>query len=177
MTAIVLRCLGAFEVTLDSQAVTAFPTDKIRALLAYLALTEAQPHRRELLAALFWPELPQAVAMTNVRVALYRLRETLAKVQPDAGDALLLTTRQTLQLNTAHLSVDVHTFQKLLATCATHAHAHLVACDDCLARFAQAIAHYRGELLAGLGLADAPAFEEWLLLQRETLHQIGRAHV
>ena len=53
MTSIVIRCLGAFEVTLHSQAVTAFPTDKIRALLAYLALTEAQPHRRELLAALF----------------------------------------------------------------------------------------------------------------------------
>ncbi len=178
MTAIVIRCLGAFEVTLASQAVTAFPTDKIRALLAYLALTEAQPHRRELLAGLFWPELPQAVAMTNVRVALYRLRETLEKVQPGADDALLLTTRQTLQLNTAHLWVDVHTFQKLLATCATHAHANLIQCDECKTRFVEAVVLYRAELLAGLGLADAPDFEEWLLLQRETLHQqaLGTLH-
>ncbi len=30
---------------------------------------------------------------------------------------------------------------------------------------------YHGELLAGFGLADAPAFEEWLLVRRETLHQ------
>ena len=38
-------------------------------------------------------------------------------------------------------------------------------------RLTQAADLYQGELLAGLALADAPAFEEWLLLRRESLHQ------
>jgi DNA-binding SARP family transcriptional activator len=61
--------LGAFEVSLNSLTVTAFPTDKIRALMAYLALETAQPHRREVLAGLLWPEMPQPMALTNLRLA------------------------------------------------------------------------------------------------------------
>ncbi|MCZ7670400.1 MAG: bacterial transcriptional activator domain-containing protein [Chloroflexi bacterium] len=33
-----------------------------------------------------------------------------------------------------------------------------------------AVSLYTGELMAGFSLADAPAFEEWLLAQRERLH-------
>ncbi|MFN8489013.1 MAG: BTAD domain-containing putative transcriptional regulator [Caldilineaceae bacterium] len=169
MTSLMLRCLGAFEVTLNEAPVTNFPTDKIRALLAYLALENAQP--RETLLGLFWPEIAQASAQNNLRVALHRLRETLDKAQPGAADQLVISTRQTLQLNVAVLRLDVATFQAQLDACATHAHPTLLGCDACLARLAQAVDLYRGELLVGLAVADAPAFEEWLLLRRETLHQ------
>lgn len=40
-----------------------------------------------------------------------------------------------------------------------------------LAQLAEAAALYQGELLANFGVADAPAFEEWLLLRREMLQQ------
>ncbi len=171
MLSLMLRCLGAFAVTLNDGVITGFPSDKIRAFLAYLALEKGQPLRRDALCALFWPELAPAAAQNNLRVTLHRLRETLQKAQPNLANALLVSNRQTVQLNPSLITVDVLTFQTLLATCATHAHPDLLGCAVCITRLAQAVELYRGELLAGVGLADAPAFEEWLLLQRETLHQ------
>src|SRR5262245_58995025 len=108
---VVLRCLGTFEVTVHMTPVAAFPTDKIRGLLAYLALeshTEigargSRPHRREALASLFWPDMADSLALANLRLALHRLRQTLDRAAPGAADALLTITRQTVQLNPAAL--------------------------------------------------------------------------
>ncbi|MCE7981157.1 MAG: hypothetical protein DYG89_08200 [Caldilinea sp. CFX5] len=171
MIVVQLRTFGAFEVSLSATTVTAFPTDKIRALLVYLAVEQSRAHRREALAALFWPDIDQALAMNNLRVTLHRLRETLDKAQPGMGSALIESTRQTLQLNSALITTDVATFQRLLTACTGHAHVDLHQCVACRARLAEAVDLYRGELLTGFGLADAPAFEEWLLLRRENLHQ------
>jgi WD40 repeat protein/DNA-binding SARP family transcriptional activator len=178
-TAVRLRCLGTFEVSVQAGLVDTFPTDKVRALLAYLALESraetgargARPHRREVLAGLLWPELDDALALANLRLALHRLRQTLDRAVPQASDALLTITRQTVQLNPAALAADAITFQELLARSASHAHADLSRCDECQKLLAQAVNLYQGELLAGFGIADAPAFEEWLLLRREMLHQ------
>jgi len=171
----VLHILGTFEVTIDGIAVSAFSTDKIRALLAYLALEShtngSRPYRRELLANWLWPDMPDSLALTNLRVALHRLRQTLDQAVPGASDALITTTRQTVQLNQAAVTVDAHRFQQLLADCAAHQHGDLHSCDECITRLAEAADLYRGELLAGFGVADAPTFEEWLLLSREMLHQ------
>lgn len=171
MTAMVLCCFGAFAVTLNSTAVTAFPTNKIRALLSYLALEAAQPLSREALAVLFWPEMPPTAALNNLRLAVHRLRATVDKVQPGLGAALIESTRQTVGLNRALITSDVQAFQRLLTACATHRHIAQPHCAECRARLVEAATLYRGELLAGFGLADAPAFEAWLLLQRETFHQ------
>jgi WD40 repeat protein/DNA-binding SARP family transcriptional activator len=176
---VALRCLGTFEVTINAELVSAFPTDKVRALLAYLALESraesgrrgSRPHRREVLASLLWPEMADAAALANLRLALHRLRQTLDRIARGASDALLTITRQTVQLNQGALTADAITFQELLAETAAHAHADLSRCEECLKRLAKAADQYHGELLAGFGLADAPAFEEWLLLHREMLHQ------
>jgi WD40 repeat protein/DNA-binding SARP family transcriptional activator len=179
MTRIAVRCLGTFEVIVDAQVVAAFATDKVRALLAYLALESraeigipgSRPHRREALASLFWPEMPDSLAMSNLRLALHRLRQALDRAAPRASDALLTITRQTVQLNQTAVTVDAIAFQDLLSESAAHAHADLSRCDECLGRLSQAAGLYYGELLAGFGVADALAFEEWLLLRREMLHQ------
>lgn len=171
MTVMVLRCLGAFEVKLNTNSITTFPTDKIRALLVYLALAQGQPQRRESLAALFWPVIAPSVALSNLRVTLHRLRETVDKVHPGLADTLFESTRQTLQLNRALVTTDVDIFQAHLTACATHVHPDLLDCLACRTHLVAAVKLYRGELLAGFGLVDAPGFEEWLLLQREQLQQ------
>jgi len=48
-----LSFLGPFQVTLDGKLVSSFEADKVRALLAYLAVESSRPHRREQLAAVF----------------------------------------------------------------------------------------------------------------------------
>ena len=58
MTLLSVRTLGPFQVLLDGEPVTGFDSDKVRALLAYLALEADRPHRREKLAGLLWPDYP-----------------------------------------------------------------------------------------------------------------------
>jgi DNA-binding SARP family transcriptional activator len=72
-----IRLLGSFEVTLNGEPVTGFESDKVRALLAYLVTTPDQPHRRETLVGLLWPEYPERSARASLRNALPNLRRTI----------------------------------------------------------------------------------------------------
>jgi DNA-binding SARP family transcriptional activator/Tfp pilus assembly protein PilF len=46
-------------------------------MLSYLALNWNQPHRREMLQALFWPDKPSRAAANNLRQALWHLRQAI----------------------------------------------------------------------------------------------------
>ena len=78
MVRLSIALLGRFEVTLDSQAVTGFRSDKVRLLLAYLAVEADRAHRRDTLAGLFWPGYAPSSALTSLRTALANLRQVLA---------------------------------------------------------------------------------------------------
>ncbi len=86
-------------------------------------------------------------------------------MEPGSSDRLLTVSRQSICFNPEAASVDVHRF--LSAVQDAQSGSSSVDLD----RLAEAAALYRGELLSGFGLADAPAFEEWLFLRRELLHQ------
>ena len=74
-----IRVLGPLQVSLDGEPVSGFASDKVRALLAYLALSPDRPHRREALAGLLWPEFPERSARTNLRNALANLRQVIRR--------------------------------------------------------------------------------------------------
>lgn len=173
MSLLSLTFLGAFEVTTASGAITGFRTDKVRALLTYLALSGGRPQRRERLAALFWPENDHQTALANLRLTLHRLRQTLDNASPGLTATLFATTHSTVTFHVAAAQVDVLRFQHLMAECEVHPHADLHRCHACLARLTEAVELYGGELLAGFGLDNAPEFEEWLLLHRERLNNLG----
>jgi DNA-binding SARP family transcriptional activator len=168
-----LSFFGPYRVAMDDVLVTGFPTDKVRALLAYLAVETDRPHPRSSLATLLWPDMSDEIALSNLRKTLHRLQQTLAASLAPTPEGLFLATRQVIQLNRHACSVDVADFQAHLSAAATHSHRHLHLCRPCLDRLEQAVALYRGELLAGFALPDAEPFEEWLLLRREMLlHQV-----
>ena len=48
---------------------------KARALLVFLAVEAAPPHARETVASMFWPDCPDAVALTYLRSVLANLRQ------------------------------------------------------------------------------------------------------
>jgi predicted ATPase/DNA-binding SARP family transcriptional activator len=143
--------LGAFQVQHNGSTVTRFRGDKVRALLAYLALEADRPHQRSALAGLLWPEQPEEQALRNLSQALVRLRQALG-----GSEDPLLVTRSTVQWRAEAAAVDVLDFVRL-------------ACSSDPGELEQAAALYRGELLAGFGLPDCEAFEDWLLLSRERL--------
>ncbi len=89
MARLSLSLLGPFQVTLDGEPVTSFESNKVRALLAYLAVEADRPHRRDSLAALFWPDWPDRAARSNLRHALPNLRKAIGdrRHSPPSGMA------------------------------------------------------------------------------------------
>lgn len=58
MTRLLLSVLGPLQATLDGQPVTGFESNKVRAMLAFLAVEAHRPHSRDALIGLLWPAQP-----------------------------------------------------------------------------------------------------------------------
>lgn len=154
--------LGSLQVSVDDTPVTTFESDKVRALLVYLAVEADRPHRRDSLAGLLWPECPEEVARHNLRQALSNLRRALG--DHTATPPHLLISRESVRLNPdADLAVDLARF---LQGTRTGDGGPLRA-----VRLEEAVRLYRGEFLQGFFLDDSEQFEQWALVQREGLHQ------
>jgi len=162
--------LGGFHVEANDEPITAFESNKVRALLAYLAVEADQPHRRTTLAGLLWPDHPETMARTNLRHVLRQLRHSLPVATTTSS--FLFTSKNTLQFNpAAGLTVDVTRFTRLLTDCARCKHRTSRACAACMSRYQQAAALYKGDFLASFSLQDSSRFEEWAVIQRESLHR------
>lgn len=165
-----LTFLGPFQVSLAQTPVTAFESDKVRALLAYLAVDMHQAHPRTVLADLLWPEQTEARARTNLRHVLLKLRQAIA--DQTAEPPFLSISRTTLQFNPASDHwLDVAAFGEHVAATTVHAHPRLDTCPSCMAHLRQAAVLYRGDFLDGFYMADSPVFEEWVLLKRAQFHR------
>ena len=149
-----LTLLGGFRAAEPPDRYVVLPTRKTQALLAYLAVPPGRAHSRESLATLLWGDLPQPQARASVRVALYRVRKAI----PSAARSLSIDGEM-VALRTGAVSVDVALFEQLCT-------------DGTPAALEQAVELYRGDLLAGLSVPEAP-FEEWLMVQRERLREMA----
>jgi DNA-binding SARP family transcriptional activator/predicted ATPase len=164
-----ISLLGSFRAILPQGSAATFESDKVRALLAYLAVEAQHAHRREKLAGLLWPDLPNQRARQNLSQALYNLRAAINDYQ--ASPPHLLITPQTIQINpAAHYQLDVADFLDLVSASQQHAHHSLAACPACLAGLRQAAGLYQGDFLAGFVLPDNQGFEDWISCTRQQLH-------
>lgn len=123
-----------------------FDTRKAVALLAYLAVT-GRGHGRDAVAALLWPSLER----TRARATLRRTLSVLAPVGP-----ALVTDGGAIRLDPGAIWCDVTTFTSLAASGSTEAW--------------RRAADLAGDtFLAGFGLRDSPAFEDWQLATADAL--------
>jgi len=144
-----VRTLGGLSIQHRGEPVTGFDSRKVPALLVYLACTR-RDHPREVLAELFWEDRTQAQALSNLRVALTSLRQT---VEP-----FVTITRESVGLNPdATAWLDAAEFEEQLGAAGTDA-----------ARLTSALDLYRGDFLAGF-FVDSAAFEAWATRERERL--------
>lgn len=161
MSQLKLFLLGVPQVELNQQPVP-LQRRKMTALLVYLAVTR-QKQQRDMLATLFWPDLGQTSARAALRREVHLLNTTI-------GDNWLLTTRNEIALTTdGDLWIDVELFRHNLDTVARHHHAPNTLCGDCLQRYTEAAALYRGDFLSEFTLVDCPEFEEWRSFQADSL--------
>ncbi len=167
-----LTLLGPFDIRLDREHVGGFEYNKVRALLAYLAVEAGQPHTRAHLCGLLWPNSTERAARQSLSQAVSILRQALG--DSASTENFILTHAGAVQLNpAAQVQVDVNDFSALIAASEAHAPVHRAwrLCSPCAARLAQAAALYRGDFLAQFFLSDSSPFEEWALVVRERLRQ------
>jgi DNA-binding SARP family transcriptional activator len=144
-----IQLLGPLFIGHDGQ-----PSDLLRnakgcALLTYL-IVRGRTETREHLADLFWDSPDTASNLRNLRVLLSRVRPYLPGLH---------TTRSSVRyIPQADETIDVLTISDRL----THGGARPSLGD---------LGLYRGELLEGFFLADAPRYMEWLILERERLRR------
>src|SRR5213593_2705660 len=157
-----LRLLGRLSLTGADrrEATTLLGQPRRFALLAYLAAATPRGfHRRDSLLALFWPELDQEHARTALRQALRVLRVALG------SGAVASRGDEEVGLDFEQVWSEVTAFDA-----AINAGQTLEAMDL-----------YRGPLLEGFFISDAPEFERWLESERgrlrETASQAARALV
>lgn len=115
-------------------------TRKATALLAYLAV-EGGTHNRDSLASLLWPDYAQDRARAALRRTLSTLRSAL-------DGRWVTVARDSVTLERGGLELDVEEF-------------HRLAESDDLAGLERAAALHRGAFLAGFGLRDSVAFDDW----------------
>jgi DNA-binding SARP family transcriptional activator len=138
--------------------VTGFVSAKAQALLYFLAVT-GREQRRDTLAGLFWAEKPNSDARLSLRVALSNLR-VLTGEQVAAG-------RESVQFRIERGDwVDVAQFE---AGARLPAHGLLAENATSLEPIADL---YQGDFLEGFFVRDAPAFEEWMVVQRTRLRNL-----
>jgi DNA-binding SARP family transcriptional activator len=159
-----IQLLGDFGLVYGDEPVTSIDTPRLQSLLAYLLLHRDAPQSRHRLAFLFWPDSPEAQALTNLRNVLYRLRHGL----PDA-DRFLHVDRNTLQWRSeAPFELDVALFERALqrADEALSGARNGASPDRDLAQAAleQAVTVYEGDLLPS-------CYEDWIVPERERLRQ------
>ena len=145
-----LRTLGALDLRgsegQELRSVLAQP--KRAALLAYLALaTPRGPHRRDTLLALFWPEQDAEHARNALSQAVHFLRRSLG------GEALVARNGDGLGLEWRDFWCDAAAFEEALDR----------------GQSTEALDLYKGNLLEGFHVPDAPDFEQWLETERARL--------
>lgn len=159
-----ISLLGAMEVCLAGEKLN-FGYTKLRGLLAILAMSAGTPLQRDYLAELLWPDKSAAPRRQNLRRALYNLKSTLG----EAGH-LLCTTPQAVTLDSQALWLDVKEFSideipGRASRLAEHSSLSYIA------HLKETVNLYRGEFMTGFYLPECPDFDEWFLLQRDSLHR------
>lgn len=148
-----LQTLGRVRLQGDRSGDTAGPAaaqPKRLALLAYLAIEGARgPVRRDLLLALFWPELGTEQARRALRQALHYLRRVI-------GDDVLVGAGEELSVHGSQFRCDAVEVERLIGA----------------GEPAQALSLYEGDFFTGFHVPDVSVeLEEWVDRTRARLRR------
>ncbi len=139
-----IRALGNPKLAVDGEDLESLSL-RAQVMLVFLSL-EGGKHSRNYLAAMLWPESPEAKALTSLRVLLSELR----KLVPGCLDI----QRTDLGINPEQeLYLDIAEFEGFLKA----------------GELSKAYQLYRGDLLSGVFIPGSPEFENWRRWENERI--------
>jgi predicted ATPase/DNA-binding SARP family transcriptional activator/Tfp pilus assembly protein PilF len=159
-----LMLLGGLQIARGDAPLTGFVSAKVQALLCYLAVT-GRPHFRPALAGLLWGEMAEASANTNLRKALSNLRKLV-------GDHLIIDGSAVAFDRDSAYWLDAEAFSAGIEGALEDSREPPLSPGTALS-LAEAVALYQGDLLDGFYVRGAPAFEEWVVAERERLRELA----
>jgi DNA-binding SARP family transcriptional activator len=145
----VIQLLGTLAIVDDGETAVLLSSKKGCALLSYL-IVHGQTASREHITDLLWEVNTTAEGLRNLRVLLTRVRAFM----PD----VVITRKALTFAPIANEQVDY----LLLRQALIHKEPQTLL---------NSLQLYRGDLLAGFYLEDAPRFQEWLTVERERLRR------
>ncbi len=154
-----LKTMGEFRLLQDGEDIPLPPSRKVRALLAYLAVTGRQ-HRRAHLSELLWADSEDPRG--SLRWALSRLRQVLERQAQDDPPWKLVADREFVKLETGDGQIDITSAQRRLRRPADCSEAELIDTER----------DFRGPLFSGLELPEQPGFEGWRLSESEAAERL-----
>ncbi len=135
---------------------------KAVALVAYLAVT-GEPHNRDELATLLWPESSQRNARASLRRMLYNVNKTFGEeILPSGSEMVGFDPELTIW-------TDVEIFRREVKEIIEGDQGGEFLEPQQLASLESAVALYTGDFLSGFTLPDSPAFDEWQFFETERL--------
>jgi DNA-binding SARP family transcriptional activator len=151
-----IRLLGPPEVLYSGQPVK-FAARKALALFIYLVV-EPGTHPREKLETIFWPESEARQARSSLRTTLLRIKDALKGLEEPLrmdGDRVAFNASSASFLDLEFVTRAVTDTQPI----------HQIA-PTTLALLQNAVEATRGPFLEAFSLPDTPAFNDWIIIQR-----------
>ena len=152
-----IHLLGNPQFKRENSPTSDFISNKVPALLAYLAVTR-RSHSRDKLATLLWGEMGDTDAKNNLRQALTNLRKI--------ADDCLTITRDSIEF-TGECFLDSSKFESDIKTAST------LDPQPASVILTESLSLYRGDFLEGFHVRDAPGFEDWMLAERAHLRELA----
>lgn len=157
---LVVYCLGPFRVYHHDELIRNWNGQKGLSIFKYLVVHRERPVPKDVLMDLFWRDAEPEAARRNLHQAIYSLRQTLRRSDPDFQHIEFENDCYFINSDLA-IWVDVEEFKKRVR----EGRRHEVAArrEDAIAAYSIAEGLYQGDFVA-----DDP-YEEWSMLQREHL--------
>jgi two-component SAPR family response regulator len=158
--AVMVRCLGTFEVVVGGVSITTLRSGKARSLLQYLVCHHQHPVPRQQLVEALWPDPEAFAAQSSLRVAVHALRQALRQNLGATSLLRVVATDVGYQLIADGLWLDTEMFEGLCRQAErwTLGGQSELALESCR----QAATLYRGDFLSD-------CWDDWAVFRREAL--------
>lgn len=150
-----IRTFGDVQLLIDGAPVNELASQKVTALLIYLAVTR-YTHPRNVLAEFLWAYRTPEQALANLRVVISSLRKKLAPY--------VTINRKTLSINSdSNLHLDAHHLQTTFDAMSGKSSA--LSAED-IQKITEVMTLYRGTFLDALTIDASPEYDTWVTVQQ-----------